>query len=63
MLIIILLPFFLRFAVALYSDIEAMRRYAKTGRYLTDRQLLFGDLIDYLDFEFFGVTRVAHGTS
>ena len=63
MQIIILLPFFLRFAVALYPGIEAMRRHAKTGRYLSERQFLFGHLIDCLDFEFFGVTCVAHGTS
>jgi hypothetical protein len=62
-LIVILLPFFLRFAVALYPGIEAMRRHAETSRYISDRQLLFGHLIDRLDFEFFGVTRVAHGTS
>ena len=63
MQIIILLPFFFRFAVALYPGIEAMRRHAKTGRYLSERQFLFGPLIDCLDFEFFGVTCVAHGTS
>ncbi len=62
-LIIILLPFFLRFSVAFYPSIEAMRRHAETGRYLSDRQLLFGQLIGCLDFEFFGITRVAHGTS
>jgi hypothetical protein len=62
-LVIVLLPFFLRFAVALYPRIEAMRRHTKTGRYVSDGKLLFGHLIDRLDFEFFGITRVAHGTS
>jgi hypothetical protein len=63
MLIIVLLPFFLRLAVALYPGIEAMRLHVETGRYISDRQLLFGHLIDRLDFEFFGITWVAHGTS
>jgi len=61
-LIIVLLSFFLRLAVALYPGIEAMRRHAKTGRYISDRQLLFGHLIDRLDYEFFGVTGGAQGT-
>lgn len=47
----------------LYPGIEAMRRHAKTRRHISDRQLLFGHLIDRLDFEFFGVTRIANGTS
>lgn len=62
-LIIVLLPFCLRLAVALYPGIEAMRRNAEAGRYLRDRQLLFDHLIDRWDFEFFGVTRVSHVTS
>ena len=56
MLIIVLLPFFLGFAVALNPGIEAMRRHAETGLYISDRQLLFGHVIDHLDFEFFGIT-------
>ena len=40
-----------------------MRRHAKAGHHISDRQLLFGYSIDQLDFEFFWVTRVADGTS
>jgi len=39
-MIIVLLPFFVRFDVALYPGIEAMRRHAETSHYISDRQLL-----------------------
>jgi hypothetical protein len=38
--------------------LQVITGHAKTGRYISDRQLLFGHMIDRLDFEFFGVTRV-----
>ena len=38
--------------------LQVIKEHAKTGRYISDRQLLFGHMIDRLDFEFFGVTRV-----
>ncbi|APC20856.1 hypothetical protein BME99_10875 [Pseudomonas protegens] len=63
MLLVILLLFFLRFVVAPYPGIEAMCRQTETSRYISDRQLLFSHLIDRLDFEFFRIPRVAHGTS
>lgn len=40
-----------------------MRRYAKTGRVISDREFLFVHLIDQLYFELFETTLVARGTS
>ncbi len=48
------------------SALSRHRGYASTGRdgcLNSDQQLPLGHLIDRLDFEFFGLTRVAYGTS
>ena len=63
LLVIALLSFFLWLAVALYPRIKAVSRYTETCCHISDRQLLFDHLIDCLDFEFVGITWVAHGTS
>lgn len=42
---------------------KPIREHAKTGRYISDRQLLVGHLIDCLDFAFLVTMRGDHGAS